>query len=390
LLLFPVVVNGASTRASYRIALDYRHLPERELVANPFLEPPEVARPYYVHAAMRERVVVRTMGGKAPVVTRRVVHTLEIVLVVLRGVKVDVRVAGADGPDAIEGFPEFLEQAVQQEVLRVQDVKLVPPMGYAIDRDAMFPAYNTAHLLDFGGAPGRTSEIRRRTSLANVVVRYVPNGVQFQWLWTKQVLEIRAKDPQSSESGFSFSVDLDHPGVGSIDFAARNRYERLLNIKVCGAVQIRASFLSSTPFDPIRLSAGGAAIAARTTRESLRFYRIERVKRLGDLPASGEPFRCKAHDSTVEIGELDPDVLSKVAIDMVIGSIPVVGDLVEIGEFFYAYATGKDKYGDEVDNAQLALMGLGAILPVVGAGVLRAARRGSTPEMAARLGSEAE
>ena len=72
------------------------------------------------------------------------------------------------------------------------------------------------------------------------------------------------------------------------------------------------------------------------------------------------------------------DALSQIAIDMVMGSIPVVGDVVELGEFIYALRTGKDKYDQKVDGAQLALMGVGA-LPFVSKGMLKAAKGLSSP-----------
>jgi hypothetical protein len=59
------------------------------------------------------------------------------------------------------------------------------------------------------------------------------------------------------------------------------------------------------------------------------------------------------------------------ATDACIGMIPVAGDIIDIGEFIYASITGKDRWGRDVTSLDLLLMGIGALLPFVGGGLLR-------------------
>ncbi len=61
-----------------------------------------------------------------------------------------------------------------------------------------------------------------------------------------------------------------------------------------------------------------------------------------------------------------PRMLTHIAVDVGVGLIPVVGDLVDIAEVMQAAVTGRDHWGDRVSTFELALMTLGAILPFVG------------------------
>ena len=61
-----------------------------------------------------------------------------------------------------------------------------------------------------------------------------------------------------------------------------------------------------------------------------------------------------------------PRMLTHIAVDVGVGMIPVVGDLVDIAEVMQAAVTGRDHWGDRVTTFELALMTLGAVLPFVG------------------------
>lgn len=67
----------------------------------------------------------------------------------------------------------------------------------------------------------------------------------------------------------------------------------------------------------------------------------------------------------------------KMGVDIALGMIPVVGDLVDIGEFFYALSSGRDRWGEKVTQGDLMIMGVGAVIgliPFLG-GIGSAARR---------------
>lgn len=373
-LTFPLGSIGIASRGSYLIDLDYGDVPERELVANPQLSPGEQSRPYYFHTALRQKTrAVQRSPSRHSDPRLETVRWLEVRLVLLRGVKLKISTPGAEASGLLRAF---LKRFIQTQVLRVQDIKQVPPLGEAVDRELFLPAYNFAEVMELGGeSPDRVLATRRHAHLANVAVKYIANGVQLQWLWSKQVLQIRLKDPMSEDSGFSFSIKANQPKTSQIDFDQPLRYTNIVHVKVSGNVELKETYLTANAFDPVHLTRAVPQLMARTERSNLRFYRIQRVKNVADLPGPEDEFECDGHDATIPIKTLDADILSKVAIDMVIGSIPVIGDLIEIGEFFYALGTGKDKYGDDVTKSQLAIMGVAAFVPIVSSGMLRGGYR---------------
>jgi hypothetical protein len=76
--------------------------------------------------------------------------------------------------------------------------------------------------------------------------------------------------------------------------------------------------------------------------------------------------------------------------------IPVVGDAADLAELGKALATGTDRHGRPVSAFDMAVMGIAALIPLAGAGALRAAGRStrgaarSLDELAKRLGKTRE
>ena len=100
--------------------------------------------------------------------------------------------------------------------------------------------------------------------------------------------------------------------------------------------------------------------------------------RLADVPAQGESL-SPARESwrhwpgrSVEVG---PESLSHLvqttSLDVAIGLIPIVGDLADVAEFTYGLFTGQDRWGRPLTATDLALIGIGVLIPFVGASVLR-------------------
>jgi hypothetical protein len=91
-----------------------------------------------------------------------------------------------------------------------------------------------------------------------------------------------------------------------------------------------------------------------------------------------------------------PFMIATAATDLIIGLIPIVGQLYLIGEFAYTMATGHDWWGNEVDDGGKVVMGFGAalsLIPLVGG--LGALLRGSAKvavieEFAAKWGVSVE
>ena len=77
------------------------------------------------------------------------------------------------------------------------------------------------------------------------------------------------------------------------------------------------------------------------------------------------------------------NTIGTVVIDVSVGFIPIVGDAVDVAEFFYAFSTGKDKWGNPVPTWQLVIMGGAAMCPFVTSGMAKGAIMGGSAALAA-------
>ncbi|MEM8813304.1 MAG: hypothetical protein AAGF59_11860 [Pseudomonadota bacterium] len=111
------------------------------------------------------------------------------------------------------------------------------------------------------------------------------------------------------------------------------------------------------------------------------FFRVQQVGSVRGLPAPHAVFAVPPGDDEARTNwrsyYTDPAVPAflKLALDVGIGFIPIVGDFVDFVEFNHMLATGRDRWGNKVDNTDLVLAGI-AVIPVLGisAGVARALR----------------
>jgi hypothetical protein len=127
----------------------------------------------------------------------------------------------------------------------------------------------------------------------------------------------------------------------------------------------------------------------------------------GQVPQQGVPLniehflqlggRIRDPDRHRWLGTNDlPFMLASSGIDLIIGMIPIVGQLYLIGEFAYTMATGHDWWGNEVDDAGKVMMGFGAaisLIPLVGGlgALLRGGAKAAViAEFAARWGTTVE
>jgi hypothetical protein len=118
--------------------------------------------------------------------------------------------------------------------------------------------------------------------------------------------------------------------------------------------------------------------------KQLPFHAVKRADYVGSYPEYDrhlprtEPFSSPFNIQNVHPQRLGSDVADRLLIDLTIGMIPVLGDVVDLGELVLALSTGRDRWGEEVTSAEIALMGLAAILPFVTSSSVR------------RLGREAQ
>lgn len=81
------------------------------------------------------------------------------------------------------------------------------------------------------------------------------------------------------------------------------------------------------------------------------------------LAQTNEPFMAASQATATWV--------SQMIVDVGVGFIPIVGDAADIGEFMLSCYTGRDRWGQPVNNFQRMLMLGGVLLPFVSTGVLR-------------------
>jgi len=102
-----------------------------------------------------------------------------------------------------------------------------------------------------------------------------------------------------------------------------------------------------------------------------RFFRIEYVESAADLKPFGEPFRVKRDVAEREFESyLEKELMTRseaakqvreqtlLAIEMVVGMVPIVGDAIDLADLAFAATTGCDRNGKPVGSLELAVMGL--------------------------------
>lgn len=102
----------------------------------------------------------------------------------------------------------------------------------------------------------------------------------------------------------------------------------------------------------------------------------KRFRTFTDVPLSGG-MGIMRRDEVTPLREAPPgydDTLygfSTFVVDLGVGFIPFVGDAVDWAEFSWVLTTGQDKWGNEVGPLEKVLMGVGCLLPFVGAAAMK-------------------
>jgi hypothetical protein len=150
----------------------------------------------------------------------------------------------------------------------------------------------------------------------------------------------------------------------------------------------------------------GQALTGEGLAEQAFEFQLIEVADPVHVPVQGTPLnmeylagfgRYREPDQHAWLGTDDlPFRLATTGFDMIVGLIPIVGQLYLIGEFTYTMVTGHDWWGNEVDDGGKVLMGMGAalsLIPVIGglrALLTGAAEATKVAEFAARWGMTVE
>ncbi len=313
-----------------------------------------------------------------------------------------VLVAAAPGGEVRPAAGSDLAELV---LVRLPDVDLVPDLGEQIDPSMLGAAWarevDQPEYAEFGDP--------ETPPMLALVPR--PDGVEFQYfasttdgsepIWTSR---LTFADMHSGDVGYTFSTD---PMVETHRVAA---YSAAEHEEECVVSWIR-----------IWVS-GEVTIAERATTDAMRTYvRVEYVQVDSPyrLPAWGHPLMTTERgwrslvtliprdvigarpldarastppgwddDEANRLGAVQrsPDTSDHIwttvdwlltLVDVLVGFVPVVGDVLDIIEFANACGTGKDRWGRPVSGLDLFIMGGCAVLPVVTTGFVRGVGRGS-------------
>jgi hypothetical protein len=275
---------------------------------------------------------------------------------------------------ASNAFVDF-QRVLVPHLIHVQDPALVPQQGTPIDPGRYL------HGRSIGGISHRS---RRHRLLAVTGA----DGVTVRESVTGAALRIAARDP---EVGARFAYQIVRP-------SEKPEIQGTTEIRVLTGPGVDVEILEVGPRPPM----GGPPYSLERANVELVLYEVDDPAL---VPPQGAPLE-REYLETVGRPRREPPVgyapltgeqqLALAVADTAAGLIPVVGDAADLAELSKAVATGSDRYGRPVSAFDLAVLGIAALLPLVGAGALRAAGRSTRGaartlnELAARLGKTRE
>lgn len=269
-------------------------------------------------------------------------------------------------PDTYIGAPGF----PIVDIHRLQDPELIPPMAADLRSFDFGGSYETGE--PFLGGFGYYQPGGAGTPVILVPdnafkIDRLPNGVVIKHIGSQQefILEVpslsSSKTPhRDADARFAFEIDPEgKPGSSE---------RPLLKIVKTPAVSI---LTADNFFNQSLLGRRDAAV-------QLFVGSVFEVDDINDIPPQGASIIPQRHWREIRtFKRVKPvtETLFQAGFDVSLSLIPIVGDIADIAEFFYGIYTGHDKWGQELSATDLTIMGVAALLPLVGSGVLKAGKR---------------
>jgi hypothetical protein len=198
---------------------------------------------------------------------------------------------------------------------------------------------------------------------SGVVINHVGSGDQ----WTIRVPQF-AKDPRTSEDAlarYAFEIDVE---------ASPGDIRRPL-LKIVSTPSVEVTVMERS----VRARFFGKDLNPQPLR--LAYWARWEVDYIHQVPPQGMPIEPSAGwrrlDKVTRVPNPEEQALAleQTLLDVVVGFIPIVGDAVDIAELLYGVVTGEDRWGNPLGPGDLALLGIGAVLPFVGGAAIRRMRR---------------
>lgn len=248
-------------------------------------------------------------------------------------------------------------------VIRVQDPRIVPPLGTNIVSKNYVGKYEVGDFSSLSfGSNLPTIPIYREDYF---VVETKPNGAVVYNYFRNQKFKIKVpqytydiRDRSNAFARFAFQIKSLSETSGD---------PQLLTIIKAGDVEVELS--------PIYKSDNRFVTDPRILLSNAEYYALDN---LDLIPPQGYSIKIKRdwepspikYDEWYLFSEKDVAV-AQLVFDLGIGFFPIVGDVVDIAEFLYAIEYGKDKWGNEVSTQDLVIMGIGSLLPFISSAVFK-------------------
>ncbi len=196
------------------------------------------------------------------------------------------------------------------------------------------------------------------------IINKIYNGVEIRHPYSFTVLRITV--PAFHESGQRRRAHHQQAFYYYFKFHHRQPFVKILHTANVTIEAFQDFDLSLLLFNnPVSLSERRRSLEIKAKRVSaLDSVPLQELATLLNPPVnSGRGFRTVLIESDREAVSI-----TKGLMDLYIGVIPILGPIVDIGEFIYASTTGRNRWGDEVSRIELTLMGFGALLGAVDVG----------------------
>ncbi|HEX7903426.1 MAG TPA: hypothetical protein VF487_06080 [Chitinophagaceae bacterium] len=280
-------------------------------------------------------------------------------------------IAGPGVNITLEGYPVSYfpswEEIPAVQIIRVQDCHVIPPMGSSFSSSRYLNMFEV----------NRPREIRFQTADNYLgypdnyfVVKRVEDGVQFYHYFNNQCLELIVPEfsKEQTDTKARFAYEIDENGIYGRPGKPLIRIVKTKDVTAKMVFDFYKDELANRIYR--RLD--------EDPRANLRpFWEIWEVDDINLIPQQGDAIVPQPgwRVGTVLTSESLRFTLLTTAMDLNIGMIPVLGDLVDIGEFLYALFTDKDKWGRKVTTEEKVMMGIGALLPFVSSAVLKGSQK---------------
>lgn len=275
------------------------------------------------------------------------------------------------------------------EIIRIQDPELVPTIG--ID-------FNTHQLLgEFQVNPPEPPQGKDIADLRKWYLYSIPpsdfftisplnNGIIIRHHQSsqdliitvprhsgdKEFLELLNKTNQiHSDAQFAFQINAG----GDLEAKRSNRFNNLPLLEIVKTPAVKIELAR----EPIHYTPGNLLLGGKKTSTDILFFEIYETDKIANVPRQGERFNeVKSYWQRINpksIPIIQPIILSPelTALDLAVRFVPAIGDVVDIAEFAKGWYSGRDLYGRKLSSTEIAILGIGALLPFAASGAARSA-----------------